>query len=851
MSSAPTTDGGSRPMKCKNKNKSKFTCIPIGLTQGQFNLNAFKIVEQYKWFQMRSACLMAFCHLYIQDPLKWTSQTINKILINGAKVVKENFEHANDNGPLDCILNVENYVAKIRIEEPIILDTSPSLIDTVQSFFNNHQHGLFRCLNLCYLIWKTNEIYFIFDGQGSGSAVDDKYGFASLVCTESTRDVSKLLRTLSSIKSGDCYSVSAIKMKHFREGVGNYTKPRIQYVGMNPYKIVNDCFAILSGKFHVEYNGFQSLKMRQSITVNLMALIFHAIQPVNSWNSQLIDKIILLGTKLFHECKKSPQGEVTIHHLPHTYRILDYKFKIDYKPYDHSGQRSYSLDEMEKNLLIYLKRAFPATAKNASVFIQTNSMTFAVWESNNYFYLFDAYARNPVGQIADDQFGMACIQMHSSFESLCNVLATNLHAIAANDGFVLHGINVTLTTNDGKPVADTDLELISEFLDDLFWTEMNSIQESSARSDEICNLDESSDDDIFMETVLGEKRTASSIQSSSSRSTTSFASESETVDSRTDDSSSRTSDSNSQSNDDSDSQGSKTKKSRSKSPKKLRENDSDSQASQAKIGRSKSPKNRKEDDSDSQGNLAKKDRSKSPKKRKENGSDSQGSQAKKDPESPKNLKENNEQTMDVDVKEKSKKKRNKEKRSKKLKNEADNGDDGHIQKEGGKKGKKNGKGEDKDDKDTSKQSLVVVESSSGTETSISKLLNTSFKISDRVLLATEWGDFFVAFENNSYFLVDGCVCDYNALIRINFTQMDSFKKIDSIDGIVSEIMQSKNVTIRSEAGDVKDIARSTEIIEVQPPFSSDVDAPMWELIEGMIELMKTTAKFDKIKNELA
>lgn len=435
--------------------------------------------------------------------------------------MKDNYEHVKDNGPLNVVLNVENYVAKIRIDEPIFLDTfgsSASLTDTVQMFFDNHQHGLFRCLNLCYLIWKTNGIFFIFDGQGSGSAADDKNGFASLVCTQSIRDISKLLKTLSSMKSDDCYSISPIKIKHFRDDGSSDSKPRIQYVLTNPYKIVNDCFAILSGKFHVEHNGFHSSRKRQSITVNLMALIFNAIQPANSWNSQLIDKIILLGTKLYHECKKSPQGEVTIHHLPRAYGILDYEFKIDYNPYDHSGQMSYSLDEMEKNLLMHLKRAFPAgTASNASVFIQTNSLVFAVWESNKYFYLFDAYARNHMGEIADDQLGMACIQMHGSLESLCNTLAKNLHAIASNDGFVLHGINVALLTKDGTPVVDTDLERLNAYLDDLFWMEMNNFQESSARSDEICNLDESSDDDIFMETILGEKKTVSSMESSDSR----------------------------------------------------------------------------------------------------------------------------------------------------------------------------------------------------------------------------------------------------------------------------------------------------------------------------------------------
>lgn len=210
---------------------------------------------------------------------------------------------------------------------------------------------------------------------------------------------------------------------------------------------------------------------------------------------------------------------------------------------------------------------------------------------------------------------------------------------------------------------------------------------------------------------------------------------------------------------------------------------------------------------------------------------------------------------DADAKEKGSKKKSKGKRSKKLKknDDDDDKDDGKKKKKGKSKGKdkrNKAKGEDKGDKDASKKSLVVVESSSGTEASITKLLTTSFKISDRVLLATEWGDFFVVFENDSYIFVDGCFCDCNALIRINLADLKNFKRVDSIDGIVGEIMQLKGVSIKSEAVETRDIVRSTEIVEVQPPFSSYMGTPMWELIEGMIELMKTTAKFDKIKSEL-
>lgn len=229
-----------------------------------------------------------------------------------------------------------------------------------------------------------------------------------------------------------------------------------------------------------------------------------------------MDKVILLGTKLFHECKITPQQEVTIRHLPREYYILKCKFKIDYRPYDHSGQMSYSVDEMKKNFFMYLKRAFEGTPKT-SILIQISSLVFAVWQSNGYYYLFDAYARNEKGEISDAKLGSPCVHMHINLESLCSVLCTNLNAISVNEGFVLHGVNVALECNSGNNVVDNNLEILNTYMDDLFWAEMNTFRESSARSEEVCNLDESSDDDIFMDTMDGKNRPLSSVGSSQSR----------------------------------------------------------------------------------------------------------------------------------------------------------------------------------------------------------------------------------------------------------------------------------------------------------------------------------------------
>lgn len=217
------------------------------------------------------------------------------------------------------------------------------------------------------------------------------------------------------------------------------------------------------------------------------------------------------------------------------------------------------------------------------------------------------------------------------------------------------------------------------------------------------------------------------------------------------------------------------------------------------------------------------------------------------------MKEEQTDIDDVDGKQiKKKKKTNSKNKGKKnkLENEqedevlADTQNEKKVKGKSKSKGKKNKiEGENKDEASITTKKIVVVESSTGTETSITKLLTTSFKISDRVLLVTEWGDFFLAHDGDKYFLFDGCLCDYDALIQTNLTDLDSSTRLDNVDDVVKKIMLlkgRKNATMKTS--DTNDVAQTT--------FSGDVDASFWELIEGMIELMKTTAKFDKIKNDL-
>jgi len=81
------------------------------------------------------------------------------------------------------------------------------------------------------------------------------------------------------------------------------------------------------------------------------------------------------------------------------------------------------------------------------------------------------------------------------------------------------------------------------------------------------------------------------------------------------------------------------------------------------------------------------------------------------------------------------------------------------------------------------------------------------------------------------------------LRQIDLTQLDSSKRIDTIENVVDQIIVLKESKTMDQNSKRKNDEMNTY-------GNGDVKSSFWELIEGMIELMKTTAKFDKIKNKM-
>lgn len=99
----------------------------------------------------------------------------------------------------------------------------------------------------------------------------------------------------------------------------------------------------------------------------------------------------------------------------------------------------------------------------------------------------------------------------------------------------------------------------------------------------------------------------------------------------------------------------------------------------------------------------------------------------------------------------------------------------------------------------------------------------------------------MAQDNNSYILLDGCLCDHNTLRQMDLTKMDTSKRIDTIENVVNEIFVLK---------ESKQVGQQSKFTGGDTYGNGERRSSFWELIEGMIELMKTTAKFDKVKKEM-
>lgn len=446
-------------------------------------------------------CYTAMAMANIHSPKTWTTDTINQILLQSKDLLDlsnslllQSNEKKLTETTLQTTVSIDDdaYSIKVHLSVPEIIghlipkNTRKilNIWEGLKTFFKQkHRFAVFKCESIYLLIWRyAPNCYMIFDSNGRSPQceVDKVNGKASLICVANLKNISYLIVRMSQLCTDACYVLSELKViQRTKEGVPS--KPQnMESSHIGDYKILNDHCAIVSGTINISNKCFKGTRNQQSMITSCIAFLYNKIHPPNSWNSKIIDKIIMIGNDEYRSVKKD-FGEFSITDLPSNISIGQYTLTLQCSPLQSNGQVLHTINIYESEFMTELKQFF---IDHKAGLIQIDTSVLAIWQKGGMFYMFDPYGRNYMDQIVPVKNGAAYLQMHSTVESMGSNLYTNLMKIFEKEYFQLYGIF-------GKIVGHEDGMSLNESVNSFYVPEMVCSNVSSKDSVEMVgyNLD--------------------------------------------------------------------------------------------------------------------------------------------------------------------------------------------------------------------------------------------------------------------------------------------------------------------------------------------------------------------------
>lgn len=326
-------------------------------------------------------------------------------------------------------------------------------------YFRSRKVGVIIVNEFYLLIWRKCGSYYVFDPSGrTCECKQDKVkGSAALITLRSLDNVTHLIINLCQmdIELNSLYMICELKIIKLLPNQRGDVIVR-ENNKENFFTLINDHRAILRGTFHIGDACYTEARNKQSLAISCIAILYAKINHPASWTSDTIDKIMSLGTKFFEDCVKYDMSiEFTINNLPSIVNIGPYRVEIIIMPLRCCG----TIDKVDDYKCAEITRALIEFFKTMKAcIVQVDEMYFSMWEKNCLYYCFDPYNRDSKGEVPEKTKGTACLQMHDSVESMCEVFYNNMIQVAKDCSFFLHCIKVMRVDKIDPNVYRTESE---------------------------------------------------------------------------------------------------------------------------------------------------------------------------------------------------------------------------------------------------------------------------------------------------------------------------------------------------------------------------------------------------------
>lgn len=361
----------------------------------------------------------------------------------------------------DAFIEIEHGLPKITGNLRSNDDQTLDIYRGLKKILKKNKFVVFRCRKRTLLIWKKYP-YFIYDPLGRTQTCNNG-SQSALITLKELENVVHVIVNLSDLKNNPTYSLTVLKITKLETPVPPGPIQHKSEPERKPgYHILNTYRAIMRSEYHLQHNIFYETRNKPSLAMSIVALVFTKIDPPATWTVDNLNKIMLLGNRLYKDWSGGIYNPLDIKALPSSFQLAQYGVTISIKPFEITAP----VHESGHENLVYegLKELF---RRHNRILLQVGYMFFAVCVKNKVFYLFDPYPRDNEGDICYESTGQCCIQMFSFIQELSHAFRRNMIQTVPEGKVYMHVIEIDDLTKlppdeqlpTSKPIIETGLNI--------------------------------------------------------------------------------------------------------------------------------------------------------------------------------------------------------------------------------------------------------------------------------------------------------------------------------------------------------------------------------------------------------
>ncbi|KAM8708102.1 hypothetical protein ACLKA7_015124 [Drosophila subpalustris] len=421
-----------------------------------------KELQDLKFAQDFATYLKAFALIYVLPEEEWTTENIDKLLLEGEDLFQICSEDDHADGPLyqsNIYNNIEERIKRnfkleghsftVELKPPYLGDENkpmelrPSHIirnlkPVLQDFFRTAHYCLLLYKAGYLLIWRRRKVFFVMDvkGRRREDFVSTKNGVAMLICLQNINNAVHLISNLSGVTQSDKFSIRELAVVRLvtpdgRVFLRDSKPPSVEY------KVINQNYAYLTSHLHLSLNPDASLRNRSSLVVGVAAILASQIDNPASWNTSMFDRLICYGVEF---CRSRLSLEPK--NFPTQLRLGQFIVDLKVIPKVCSGKwEPAGISSKNNNLQTELRSTLQS---HGNALFQINSQIYGLWIKDDFFYLLDPYRHTvPAPQKRENgtlSSKWATVRMFRDVLTMLNVFHQLLKESNRQSSFSIHGV---------------------------------------------------------------------------------------------------------------------------------------------------------------------------------------------------------------------------------------------------------------------------------------------------------------------------------------------------------------------------------------------------------------------------